>query len=466
MRFNLVQPEAIQTRQSAGYVKDIYEPAISVRQPLSDYQTFLEVVHRVPSLDAAYTIMRNFLIYRGYDFIQGTRKKRDDLRSEFEDLNFDQVAANLVHGLMYYGDAFLELRKQDSSKVNELWPLETTEMRIIYNKHGKVEGYVQRPFNIQGLSEEEILAKEKEKNPVTGDTYGVFFKPEDVIHFRMKWIGSQVYSYNPNASISTAASTKLYADNYLMNIFMNMPPRYVAILAGASQKDLDQAKIEFRSAKTNYKKTIAFTRSSDPNAKLTMQKVDAPYDDALLKVFDWVDNEIAKVTMVPRNWILMSDTENRGVGESLLLPFFAQLGYVHRVVLEPPINSKLLPLLGNAKKAKGSEKMCKFKFNQPSIKVETEILTNLQTLQTMGLKPEAAVRYLETNGILGIDEDDFQDPMEMQLAGLKATVGAKDKDQFPSRKRMDKMTDDMTQNRNEGGVSDSSGSKMRQEALA
>ena len=68
-----------------------------------------------------------------------------------------------------------------------------------------------------------------------------------------------------------------------------------------------------------------------------------------------------------------------------------------------------------------------------------------------GLKFDAAVRYLDERGILGLDETDFEKP-EVPLA--------KDKDSFPSRARMNKGMEDMKQNRNQAGVSDSSAKKM------
>jgi len=79
-------------------------------------------------------------------------------------------------------------------------------MRMIYDIHGKVEGYVQRPFNLTGMSEKQIREKE---GTIEKPLQGIFFNPDEVIHFRMKWIGSQVYSYNPNVAIASEASTKL-----------------------------------------------------------------------------------------------------------------------------------------------------------------------------------------------------------------------------------------------------------------
>ncbi len=452
MQFILEEPEEIQIRESRGLVKDIYDPSIRVREPLSEYRTFLDLIHRDQTLASAFRIIVNFATYRGFDFIDGTKPERDSLRKLFDDLNFQQVLPNLMYTLCYYGDGFLELRRNNSKSINELWPLETTEMRIMYDEHGKVHGYVQRPFSITGMSEKDVLAKELEKLPEEegGDgekTRGVFFDKDEVLHFRMKWIGSQVYSYNPNEPISTIASTALYANNYLMNIFMNMPPRYVAHLAGISNSDFKIAKREFQSTKTNYKKTIAFTKSSDPMSKLTFNEIKPPYDETLIKIMKWVHNEMLKITGVPRSWIEESGTENRGVTEAEQRPFDVLIMSIHRCVLEPTINKELLPKIKSAKKAKS-----RLRFNEISRKGEKEILENANMLMNFGVKPEAMIRYLDERGILGFDEKDF-DMKRLNPAPINDTSS-------PSRKPMNKSTSDMTQNRNEAGVSDKSGKKM------
>lgn len=450
MRFALVNPEEIQVRESMGLVKDIYDPAVAVRQPLSAYQTMLDLIHSDTTLATAYDIVVDFATYRGYDFTGGSKTNRDELRDTFNDLNFRQVSPNLLYSMCYYGDGFLELRKNNSRIPNELWVLETTEMRIIYDIHGKVEGYVQRPFTLQGLTEPQIL---KLEGKIEKPNKGIFFKPEDVLHFRMKWIGSQVYSYNPNEPISTPASTKLYAGNYLMNIFLNMPPRYVAHLAGINKSDYKLAKQEFRSTKTNYKKTIAFSRSNDPQSKLQIQKIDAPYDRELIEIIKWLNNEILKVTRVPRSWVEESGVENRGVTEAEQRPFDVRIQAIHHNILEPTINRGLLRALGHSKKPKGSSEKTVFRFNEISRKGETEILQNAGLLRDMGLKPKALTKYLDERGILGLDETDFEEDQ------LKKNMELNE-----SRQRMDKSAQDMTQNRNERGVSEESGRKMGIEA--
>lgn len=442
MKFELITPELIQMRESVGLVKDVYDPIDRIREPISDYKTMLDLVRRDQTISRAFEIIVDFATHRGYDFIGGNKKNRDELRLLFNDtLNFKQVLPNLIYTLLYYGDGFVELRKNNSKTVNELWVLETTEMRIQYDEHGKVGGYWQRPFSFIGLSDEQVLEKEK--------VMGVFFKPDEVVHFRMKWIGSQVYSYNSLESGSTVISTKQYATNYLMNIFLNMPPRYVAHLAGINKSDYELAKKEFQSAKTNYKKTIAFSRSNDPQSKLAATKIDAPYDKDLLDVMRYLESQVLSLTGVPRSWLMESGTENRGATEAEQLPFYVKIKALHNNILEPPINLKMLPALGKYKKPKETESYLDIKFNEVSIKRENEILMNLGLLRDMGLKPDAMVSYLDKSGLAGLDPDDFEE----QQTALNMELN-------PSRQRMDKGMKDMTQNRNERGVSEESGKKM------
>ena len=234
-----------------------------------------------------------------------------------------------------------------------------------------------------------------------------------------------------------------------MNIFMNMPPRYVAHLAGIGKTEFASAKKEFQAAKTNYKRTIAFSRSNDPQSKLNLTKIDPPYDKDLLEVMRYLRNEVLKVTRVPRSWVEESASENRGVTEAEQRPFDVRIQAIHRNILEPDVNRKLLPVIGHFKKGKEAKSRTVFRFNEISRKGEMEILQNTGLLRDMGLKPEAMVRYLDERGILGLDPDDFE---EQQLN--------KNMELNPSRQRMNKSTQDMTQNRNERGVSDESGKKM------
>ncbi|MFH2028810.1 MAG: phage portal protein [Nanoarchaeota archaeon] len=439
--------EPLSIRTSRGLVKDIHDPVSSVREPNIEYRTMLDLISRDTDLSTACEIFVDFATYRGYDFIRGTLEQRKKLRVLFKTkLDYDRIQSNVFRSLFYYGDCFVEMRKQDSPVPNELHVLETTEMRIKYDIHGKVEGYVQRPFNLSGLTEEQIIEKEK--------TEGIPFNPDEVIHFRLMPLGSSIYSYSPLEPASTAISTKLYSQNYLMNIFINMPPRYLLHLAGASERSRNVIKNELQSTKTNYKKPILVTNSENPQSSAILAKVDPMYDKELLDVMRYLRMEVLKVTRVPLSWVEESAGDNRGITESQQRPFDVRIAAVHRNVIEPQLNNVFLPALGYKTKGDGAESRVEVRYNEISRKGETEILQSAGLLRDMGLKPKAMIKYLDERGIVGFDENDFD---EQQLR--------KNMELNPSRQRMDKSNSDMTQNRNEKGVSDKGGAKLQSKGV-
>ena len=57
MDFELIPPENIEVRTSMGLVKDVYDPLARVREPLSSYQTMLDLIHQDTTLSTAYDIL-------------------------------------------------------------------------------------------------------------------------------------------------------------------------------------------------------------------------------------------------------------------------------------------------------------------------------------------------------------------------------------------------------------------------
>ena len=121
---------------------------------------------------------------------------------------------------------------------------------------------------------------------------------------------------------------------------------------------------------------------------------------------------------------------------------------IHRNILEPPLNKKLLVHYIPEKKPKNAKHVA-LRFNEISKKGENETLMNAGLLRDFGLKREALVSYLDERGILGLDAEDFE---EQQIQ--------KNMELNPSRSRMNPRVDSMTQNRDEAGTSDESAAKM------
>ena len=62
-------------RTSRGFVKDTYDPASAVREPLTGYREMLELIRRDPAIATAFDILVDFSTYRGYDFINGSKNQ-------------------------------------------------------------------------------------------------------------------------------------------------------------------------------------------------------------------------------------------------------------------------------------------------------------------------------------------------------------------------------------------------------
>ena len=181
--------------------------------------------------------------------------------------------------------------------------------------------------------------------------------------------------------------------------------------------------------------------------------VKVPKKNLIFMALDNSGKEVVKITRVPRTWVEGEDTENRGVGESINLPFEMMIHNIHRTIIEPQINNHLLDDVKKRKKGKSPLRQIQIRFNEISRKGEMEILQNAGLIMNFGAKPEALVSFLDERGILGFDPTDFD-----------VDRLTKDPESNESRKRMNKSTDNMTQNRNEAGVSDESGKKMKAEA--
>ena len=211
--------QIFEERSSKGVVKDYIQQTSSYtgyKDPPYLYKTLMEMVKSDPILFTAVGLTVDLATYRGYSFLGENQRAIKEAYVKFnEELDFDQVIDNLTWQLLVYGDAYLEVRWNDSkTKVMELHPLESTDMLINYIESGEIIGYTQK---VEGISESEWPK----------------FTPDEIIYFRHYWIGSQVYSHSPFQSISRSFATKVYANDYLQSIFRNLPPKMIYFLKNA-----------------------------------------------------------------------------------------------------------------------------------------------------------------------------------------------------------------------------------------
>jgi HK97 family phage portal protein len=120
------------------------------------------------------------------------------------DDTLEEILAEVVVDLHLYGDAYIEIVRDNKGNPVALYNIYTPSIRVKVDEHGTVEGYVQKPMGI-----------------VSGNKQGVDFEPNEVVHFRLPNPGNEVYGLSPLESLEIVIETDLYAQDYNRNFFKN-----------------------------------------------------------------------------------------------------------------------------------------------------------------------------------------------------------------------------------------------------
>lgn len=417
----------IDMRASRGYVREYSPGPDQTPTAISedDARVFLDMIRSDPIIATAFEIITDFAVSPGYDFypIDDTalaKKEAEEAKKYFsEKINFDEIQENMFYSLNLYGNLFVEMVGDKPTEVHVLDSLITVPK---YDKHGTMTGYKQKFPAPEGKDPE--------------------WRMDEVMYFRLKKIGSKVESYMPLEPINRNFSTYIYANNYLLQIFKNIPPRLIYYLKNASEP-----------ARREFIANLKLARV-DPSVDLvargevgtTITNIDI--FDGLFKVLKYLRQQILMITRVPPVLIGLIDAEgaNRGNSEAQTAGFEITIKRLHQTI-EQQINSQLMKKLGFNR--------CKFKYNPPSIKDEKRVLENANILAAMGMKKGALAKFLSERGIK-VSATDFEEQTDVAMP----------KDQFPSRKREDKATGDMSNNVGAAGVSNTKDATSKMEVRA
>lgn len=428
----------IDTRASRGIVKDFdfqygRDQATGLQPPDIHYDILLDMFRADPVLSTAFDITVDAVTQNGFRFLG----KNKDLIKEanklfYNTFDFDRILDNILYSMLIYGDAFLELRRFDGSEqIKELHPLETVEMKIDYTENGEVTGYIQVPPG-------------KASKPI-------YFTPENVVHFRMKWIGSRVHSYNPNESIAKSYATKVYANDYLQRIFRFLPPKMIHILNNANDDEIQKFKEDNYRVSKNPRLDLIVKANGKPSDSYDFKEFQVKFDNGLGMVMDYLRQEVLMITRVPPIWVGLMGQGNRSTSEALIYPFETRVRKLQKII-SSHLNKFLLPQLGLSS--------LDFIFNPVSFSTETSIVQIAGQMKAMGIDAKEGddhpvIHYLKAKGIQ-IPDSTFMpeiDPMEAGSPQIQ-------KDTATSRQRENKQTGKMTSKLNEKGVSAAGKEKM------
>jgi hypothetical protein len=429
----------IQTRASLGTVKDFgytigETPEYSQKPYDLHFQVMLDMFRNDPVIQTAFDITVEAVTNNSFKFIgENDKLIKFATRQFFDVYDFDRVLDNLLYQLLIHGNSFLELRREND-KIIELHPLETTEMDVQYDEHGEVVWYIQKPRGGGTKSD------------------WIYFSPENIIWFKAKWIGSRVWSYNPLDPIANAYSTKLYAFNYLKLIFQNLPPKLIYILNAANKEQQNEFANNLRRSKTNPHEDLIVKTIKGAKDEFDVREFQVKFDEGLMKVLEFLRNEVLMITRVPPDWIGGQDS-SRSQGEFKIYPFEIRIRKLQSI-FESEINKKLLPQL--------NMQNVEFKFNPISFTDEKTIMEVANVMKALGLEAteddqeHPVVAYLKDKGFPIPSYTRIPTAEEMLQRGLSVGDGETATGQTetaPSRSRMNTKTDKQTSNLDRKGVS-------------
>ena len=450
MKANLIRPQTslMSVRASRGFVRGellTTSGPKQIRVPPSNYDILDGMVRNDEVISTAFDTTVDVATRNGWDFTpkkDSNSKLVDKALKKFSDLRFSEILDNVLYSMLYYGDAFLELRRNNSTQINELHVLESTEMRIAYTENGEVTAYVQRPFNMQGLSDEQVKDKEH--------TLGVWFKPDEVIHFTIKKVGSSVYSQTPLEPVARLWANKMSAHAYLKEAYDNLPPEILVHLKGADKAQAeDFMQTLYRRKMTNGMIPVSY---GGEESGMEVKEVQFKTGDAILKVLEYLREAVLMITRVPPVWVGMVNKEgsNRGNSEAQIFSFETRVRKIQQKI-QDKINWDLMPKLNLS----GVD----YNFNPVTSKNESDVMKNAAVLKGMNVKPEAIVKYLKRNGVTDVMAKDFETPEDMMLGGGNQAAR---NITSPSRSASDKDMLDRQKDLNQFGTSDAGGAKTEE----
>lgn len=390
----IVEQEYSNLRESGGFVKD-YAPQTNLPQlapnnSKTDYSVFYDLYCRDPIVRGAIdTVAEEAIKNKGY--FSGSPTAIKQAEELFDKLDFYTVAETHVRTQHIYGNSFVEKVFSDSGKLDEIHNLETTEMFIGYDQHGKILFYEQRPWGRNMLSD----AKNPDQTQYTKrwDTESVVFLP----YLRL---GSKVNSEWPLEPAARALNTRQFANYFIESIFKNFRPQTLYSIENNVSPDQVKSFVEaIRAADKDPSKKIL----SVGDVKVQTSGM-YEFKSDMVDVLNYVRQEVLVTTRVPGSYVGITDNSNRGISEMEAAAFQSHLLKVQR-----DINKLANDLLQTA------NIKAVFKCKPPSIKSQTDIIDQAKKLRDMGYGDDVITKFLFENGIAVPEDAEFEEDNSISM---------------------------------------------------
>lgn len=325
--------------ESAAYMQGWQEEDEKEGRPTRvSYKTLESLYTKESWVRAAIDVIVRSSTSAGYRFIPSAEEDNadevkqtecyKDIVKLFEQPNsensFEELAARIITDLHIYGDAYLELVLKDD-KIVAIYNIYAPSVRVLVNKHGTVQGYLQVMDG--GL--------------FSSAAKGIFFEEEQIVHFKLNNPGNEVYGLSPLESLFVPIESDLYAQAYNRDFFKNnATPRLHIDMGNCTYAQLKRNRhywnSEFRGARNAHKTII-----TEGGAKINPIGT-PPKDMEFLNQRKFSRDEILAVFGVPPIKVGVYEDANRSNAKEQDKTFKAEKILPMQKIIAQKINRKII----------------------------------------------------------------------------------------------------------------------------
>jgi nucleoside diphosphate kinase len=376
----------------------------------------------------AYQIIKNDPVVKGailsiVDKLMGTswriesldnRSFKKDAVKKLEELRFNKVLKNMLIQALIFKNSFLEIVKKGDD-VTDINVLETSFMKINSKRNGDIVSYSQY---VGDVSTENLPE----------------WNPEEIAHFKLDEMNTNAWSDSDLMVLYDTIMIKDYARQFILWLFSSNQLRPVISVESKMNNTKAQDFLSWlKATEKDLRKPIILEGKVTINALYDFSK----QGGTIQQFMDWCDSQILQLLQVPPISMGKADQSGRSNGSVQTSEMNVRIRSL-QLTIEDFCTYDLFPKLGYDK--------LRFRFNTLDFSQLKEVIDMVQVAKNAQMSDDAITELMEKNGLTFETEELFVDPVEqaqkmseatnkMVGAGNEGSIGNKDSDQMPSRKR-------------------------------
>lgn len=394
--------EDITEHASKGTIRNSFYSSYSNKQlqgqpSPQNLNTFLELFKKDPVVHAALTTRSEAILNSGWT-VEGSKTAKDSAERLLKKLGFNYTFLNqLVLNALLYDHVFIEIERTNAGSPAGLHILETPYMEIDHDKHGEINGYVQRG---------------EEGEPI-------YFPTNDIVYLKTNGISSAVWGESSLESLFRTLTTKNLFEKFINSMASNNDFRQV-FKTSMTDDNIKEFLAYYADARTNPDEPLVMqvrkTGDSLPMDNVFETMRDPEDLDKFLGLIDKMREQALMVLKVPPILIGVPDNSNRSNSDAQIEAFHMSNRSKRRLLNEAI--TELFSKIGVT---------AEFSWNPIDKRNEKDDVEMAERMINMGFKTDVVAKFLRQSG-LPLPEGELFDKERMKAPG-------KSEDMYDSRKR-------------------------------